>query len=200
MILARRAGIPVFVTGGIGGVHRGADQSFDISADLTELGKTPVAVVCAGVKSILDIEKTLEVLETQGVTVATIGESKRFPAFYTPDSGFNSPSQIKDISTAARTILANHDLDLQSGIVFAVPIPDKDAANAQAIQDAINTAVQEARNNGIRGKEETPFLLKRISELTQGKSLEANIALVKNNAKIGGQIAVELSKLKLSRV
>ncbi|KAI9302451.1 Indigoidine synthase A family protein [Cunninghamella echinulata] len=200
MILARRAGIPVFVTGGIGGVHRGADQSFDISADLTELGKTPVAVVCAGVKSILDIEKTLEVLETQGVTVATIGESKRFPAFYTPDSGFNSPNQIKDIPTAARTILANHDLDLQSGIVFAVPIPDKDAANAQAIQDAINTAVQEARNNGIRGKEETPFLLKRISELTQGKSLDANIALVKNNAKIGGQIAVELSKLKLSRV
>ncbi|CAO3617242.1 unnamed protein product [Cunninghamella blakesleeana] len=125
MILARRAGIPVFVTGGIGGVHRGADQSFDISADLTELGKTPVAVVCAGVKSILDIEKTLEVLETQGVTVATIGENNRFPAFYTPDSGFNSPSHIKDIPTAARIILANHDLDLQSGIVFAVPIPKK---------------------------------------------------------------------------
>ncbi|KAI8069978.1 erwinia chrysanthemi IndA protein-like protein-like protein [Gongronella butleri] len=200
MVLARIAGIPIFVTGGIGGVHRGAEQSFDISADLTELGKTPVAVVCAGVKSILDIEKTLEVLETQGVTVATVGPNKRFPAFYTPDSGFDSPCHVTNASTAASMIAANHDLALQSGMVFAVPIPSKDAANTKLIQDAISTAVSEARSQGIRGKQETPFLLKRIAELTSGSSLDANIALVKNNAKVGGQIAVELAKLKFARV
>ncbi|KAI8084485.1 pseudouridine-5'-phosphate glycosidase [Halteromyces radiatus] len=199
MMLARAAGIPVFVTGGIGGVHRGADQSFDISADLTELGRTPVAVVCAGVKSILDIEKTLEVLETQGVTVATVGSSKRFPAFYTPDSGFDSPSHVPDAKTAAQVILANHDLDLKNGMVFAVPIPEEHAANSQIIQDAIDTAVQDARSHGIRGKEETPYLLKRVTELTVGKSLESNIALIKNNAVVGGQIAVALSKLKMNR-
>ncbi|KAI9276925.1 indigoidine synthase A family protein [Phascolomyces articulosus] len=198
MILARAAGIPVFVTGGIGGVHRGADQSFDISADLTELGKTPVAVICAGVKSILDIEKTLEVLETQGVSVTTIGESQRFPAFYTPDSGFDSPSRIDNASEAADIIYSNHMLELDSGMVFAVPIPKEQAADTQAIQQAIVTAITEARSNGISGKDETPFLLKRISELTKGESLAANIALVKNNAKIGAKIAVELSKRVLA--
>ncbi|KAI7861607.1 pseudouridine-5'-phosphate glycosidase [Spinellus fusiger] len=196
MFLARSAGIPVFVTGGIGGVHRGADQSFDISADLMELGKTSVAVVCAGVKSILDIEKTLEVLETQGVTVATVGGSQAFPAFYTPESGFKSPCQVQNEKEAASIILANHRLDLGSGMVFAVPIPKEHAANARDIQIAIDTAVAEARANGVTGKEETPFLLKRIAELTKGESLAANIALVKNNAVIGGRIAVELAALK----
>ncbi|GAA5817106.1 hypothetical protein MFLAVUS_010646 [Mucor flavus] len=189
MILARSAGIPVFVTGGIGGVHRGAEQSFDISADLTELGRTPIAVICAGVKSILDIPKTLEVLETQGVTVTTVGHDNKFPAFYTPDSGHKNPLQIA-------MSLANHELELQSGMVFACPIPNESAADAKLIQNAIDTAIDEARSNNVCGKDETPFLLKRISELTKGESLTANIALVKNNAKIGGQIAVQLAKLK----
>ncbi|KAI8372291.1 pseudouridine 5'-phosphate glycosidase [Choanephora cucurbitarum] len=196
MILARAAGIPVFVTGGIGGVHRGAEQSFDISADLMELGRTSVAVVCAGVKSILDIPKTLEVLETQGVTVATMGKTKQFPAFYTPDSGYSSPYQFEKPLDAAKSIVANHQLELNSGMVFACPIPESDAADTKAIQQAIDTAVSEARSSGVVGKEETPFLLKRIAELTQGESLAANIALVKNNARIGAQIAVELAKLR----
>ncbi|CDH53349.1 indigoidine synthase a family protein [Lichtheimia corymbifera JMRC:FSU:9682] len=196
MILARAAGIPVFVTGGIGGVHRGAEKSMDISADLMELGRTPVAVVCAGVKSILDIEKTLEVLETQGVSVHTMGESQQFPAFYTPYSGFNSPGRIATEKEAANVILANHNLELNSGMVFAVPIPKDDAADAQGIQDAIQSAVAEARAQSVHGKDETPFLLKRITELTKGQSLAANIALVKNNAQVGARIAVELSKLK----
>ncbi|CEP07821.1 hypothetical protein [Parasitella parasitica] len=188
MILARAAGIPIFVTGGIGGVHRGAEESFDISADLTELGRTPVAVICAGVKSILDIPKTLEVLETQGVTVITIGKTNRFPAFYTPDSGYNA--------NAAKLIFANHKLEMNSGMVFAVPIPNESAADVKSIQYAVDRAIAEARASNIYGKEETPFLLKRIAELTQGESLAANIALVKNNAKIGGQMAVHLSQLK----
>ncbi|KAI8066122.1 erwinia chrysanthemi IndA protein-like protein-like protein [Thamnidium elegans] len=196
MILARSAGIPVFVTGGIGGVHRGAEQSFDISADLTELGRTPIAVICAGVKSILDIPKTLEVLETQGVTVTTVGHDNKFPAFYTPDSGHKSPFFVNSTLDAAKLILANHELELQSGMVFACPIPNESAADAKLIQNAIDTAIAEARSNNVCGKDETPFLLKRISELTKGESLTANIALVKNNAKIGGQIAVQLAKLK----
>ncbi|CEG66759.1 hypothetical protein CU097_004713 [Rhizopus azygosporus] len=196
MILARAAGIPVFVTGGIGGVHRGASESFDISADLTELGRTPVAVVCAGVKSILDIPKTLEVLETQGVTVATVGTTRQFPAFYTPNSGFDSPYHVETAQDAAKIILANHELQMNSGVVFAVPIPKESAADTKSIQEAIDTAITEARTENIKGKEETPFLLKRIAELTKGESLSANIALVKNNAKIGGQIAVQLSQLK----
>ncbi|KAL9554218.1 hypothetical protein MBANPS3_002925 [Mucor bainieri] len=215
MILARAAGIPVFVTGGIGGVHRGAEQSFDISADLTELGRTPVAVVCAGVKSILDIPKTLEMLETQGVTVTTIGKDNKFPAFYTPDSGFKSPYHMENPLDAAKSIHANHELEMNSGMVFAVPIPSASAADAASIQHAIDTAIAEARANNVHGKEETPFLLKRIAELTKGESLAASkldmvwhmllrlthvldIALVKNNARIGGQIAVHLSQLKNS--
>ncbi|KAI7902799.1 Indigoidine synthase A family protein [Cokeromyces recurvatus] len=197
MFLARAAGIPIFVTGGIGGVHRGAEQTFDISADLIELGKTPVAVICGGVKSILDIQKTLEYLETQGVTVTTLDkQSKRFPSFYTPDSGIDSPYYLENTLDAAKSILANHQLGLNSGMVFAVPIPKEAAADAASIQTAIEHAISEARANNITGKEETPFLLKRIAELTQGESLVANIELVKNNARIGGQIAVHLSQLK----
>ncbi|KAL1932968.1 hypothetical protein VTP01DRAFT_8646 [Rhizomucor pusillus] len=199
MLLAHRAGIPVFVTGGIGGVHRGAEQSFDISADLMELGRTPVAVVCAGVKSILDIGKTLEVLETQGVTVATVGQGKRFPAFYTPDSGFDSPMKVESPVEGAKLIAANHKLQLNSGMVFAVPIPKEDAADAESIQKAISDAVAEARSKGIFGKEETPYLLKRIAEMTKGQSLDANIALVKNNAKFGARLAVELAKLRADK-
>ncbi|KAG2184017.1 hypothetical protein INT44_009028 [Umbelopsis vinacea] len=196
MVLAHAAGISVFVTGGIGGAHRGAEKTMDISADLMELGKTPVAVVCAGAKSILDIPKTLEVLETQGVPVTTIGESAAFPAFYTPDSGVMSPCQVPDALGAAKMIHANQEMQLQNGMVFAVPIPTEHAADSRNIAQAIGSALKEASNNGIHGKEATPFLLKRITEITKGDSLKANIALVKNNAAIGAQIAVELAKLK----
>lgn len=148
--------------------------AFDISADLMELGRTSVAVVCAGVKSILDIPKTLEVLETQGVTVATMGKTKQFPAFYTPDSGYTSPYQFEEPLDAAKSIVANHQLELNSGMVFACPIPESEAADTKKIQHAIDTAVSEARSSGVVGKEETPFLLKRIAELTQGESLAAS--------------------------
>ncbi|KAH8550206.1 indigoidine synthase A family protein [Umbelopsis sp. PMI_123] len=196
MVLAHAAGIPVFVTGGIGGAHRGAEKTMDISADLMELGKTPVAVVCAGAKSILDIPKTLEILETQGVPVTTIGKSAVFPAFYTPDSGVMSPCQVPDALAAAKMIHANQEMELQNGMVFAVPIPAEHAADGRNIAKAIGTAIKEASDNDVQGKEATPFLLKRITEITKGDSLKANIALVKNNAAIGAQIAVELANLK----
>ncbi|CAG8557154.1 17341_t:CDS:10 [Rhizophagus irregularis] len=177
MVIAHRAGIRVFVTGGIGGVHWGAEKSMDVSADLVELGRTPVAVVCAGVKSILDIEKTLEYLETQGVSVTTFGETRDFPAFFTPRSGF----------MCAALIDANIQLQLNSGMLIAVPIPENEAADANKIQEALSIALAEAKE--ISGKDITPFLLKRINEITQGDSLKSNISLLKNNAKIGSQIA-----------
>ncbi|CAG8608471.1 13773_t:CDS:10 [Ambispora leptoticha] len=197
MAIAHMAGIKVFVTGGIGGVHRDAETTMDISADLTELGRTPVAVICAGVKSILDIEKTLEYLETQGVLVSTFVENRNgngdddfeFPAFFTRKSGFKSPSSLKTIKECASLIYYNSLLNLQSGLVIAVPIPEKNAADAELIQVAIENALMAARNIGVSGKEVTPFLLKRVNEQTQGASLKANIALVKNNAIIGSQIA-----------
>ncbi|CAB4405631.1 unnamed protein product [Rhizophagus irregularis] len=218
MVIAHRAGIRVFVTGGIGGVHWGAEQSMDVSADLVELGRTPVAVVCAGVKSILDIEKTLEYLETQGVSVTTFGETRDFPAFFTPRSGcmvskcfvfkglpiieisyevfvrsecnenFDlSPSNLKTVKECAALIDANIQLQLNSGMLIAVPIPENEAADANKIQEALSIALAEAKE--ISGKDITPFLLKRINEITQGDSLKSNISLLKNNAKIGSQIA-----------
>ncbi|KAI9176145.1 hypothetical protein H9P43_006510 [Blastocladiella emersonii ATCC 22665] len=196
MLVAEKAGIEVFVTGGIGGVHRGAEESMDVSADLTELGRTPVAVVCAGVKSILDIPKTLEYLETQGVTVTTYGPRGEFPAFYTAHSGIASPNHSTTIDECAAMIYHNRALDLKSGVVIAVPIPEKDAANAGLIQAAVDTAVAEAEANGIKGKDATPFLLARVAELTRGASLAANIALIKNNARVGAKVAVELAKMR----
>ncbi|KAJ2962670.1 hypothetical protein NQZ79_g2179 [Umbelopsis isabellina] len=198
MVFAHAAGISVFVTGGIGGVHRGSEQTMDVSADLLELGKTPVAVVCAGAKSILDIPKTLEVLETQGVPVTTIGNSRAFPAFYTPDSGLQSPFHVTNSELAAEMIYANQKMGLQTGMVFAVPIPAEHAGDGEKIASAIKTAVQEARSQGVYGKDETPFLLKRIGELTKGDSLKANIALVKNNAVVGAKMAVSLARMKSS--
>ncbi|KAL1916165.1 uncharacterized protein VTP21DRAFT_6169 [Calcarisporiella thermophila] len=189
MLMAERAGIRVFVTGGIGGVHRGVEQSMDISADLTELSRTAVAVVCAGAKSILDIGRTLEYLETQGVTVITYGATKDFPAFFTRVSGYQSPYNLTSPDDCAAVIQHNLNLRLQSGLVVAVPIPEAHAANGSEIQKAIEQAVEEARQQNIRGKEETPFLLRRVNELTRGASLAANISLVKNNAKVGGDIA-----------
>ncbi|RUP43733.1 hypothetical protein BC936DRAFT_136804 [Jimgerdemannia flammicorona] len=169
-------------------------------ADLIELGRTSVAVVCAGVKSILDIGKTLEVLETHGVTVATLGSSDAFPAFYTPDSGFKSPCHLSTIENAARLIDANLRLRLKSGIVIAVPIPEEHAADGRRIQEAIDQALTEAREQGIRGNGETPFLLKRIAELTKDESLKSNIALVKHNAAVGSQIAVKLSEIQAREI
>ncbi|KAG0005717.1 hypothetical protein BGZ80_009623 [Entomortierella chlamydospora] len=195
MILAHRAGIPVFATGGIGGVHRGYETSMDASADLTELGRTPVAVVCAGVKSILDIGRTLEFLETQGVTVATYGQTLDFPAFFTRTSGFKSMLKIETPKEAAELIAANHAVDLQSGIVFAVPIPEADAMNDTLVGEAIDLAIKESNEQGIFGKESTPFLLKRVNELTGGNSLKSNIALVKQNASVAAKIAKDLSIL-----
>ncbi|XP_067446329.1 uncharacterized protein zgc:136858 isoform X3 [Thunnus thynnus] len=194
MIAAHRAGISVFVTGGIGGVHRDGENSLDISADLTELGRTPIAVVSAGVKSILDIGRTLEFLETQGVCVATYGTSKNFPAFFSPQSGFTSPYQVCNPEEAAKLISSTLSLGLQSGVLLAVPIPEEHAAAGQQIEQAIQTAVTEASAKGITGRDVTPFILQKVNVLTEGKSLQANIALIHNNAKVGSQIACALSK------
>ncbi|KAG8012781.1 Pseudouridine-metabolizing bifunctional protein C1861.05 [Nibea albiflora] len=194
MIAAHRARIPVFVTGGIGGVHRDGENSLDISADLTELGRTPIAVVSAGVKSILDIGRTLEFLETQGVCVATYGALKSFPAFFSPQSGFTSPYQVSNPEEAAELIASALSLGLQSGVLLAVPIPDEHAAVGQEIEEAIQAAVTEASAKGITGRDVTPSILQKVNDLTKGKSLQANIALIHNNAKVGSQIACALSK------
>ncbi|XP_051976137.1 uncharacterized protein zgc:136858 [Xyrauchen texanus] len=196
MIAAQMAGIPIFVTGGIGGVHRDGENSMDVSADLTELGRTPIAVVSAGVKSILDIGRTLEFLETQGVCVATYGDSKCFPAFFSQQSGFTSPYHVSSPQEAADLISITLSLGLQSGLLLAVPIPEEHAATGQQIEDAIHIAVSEASLKGITGRDVTPFILQCVSELTKGKSLQANIALIHNNAKVGSQIACALSKHK----
>ncbi|KAM9352022.1 uncharacterized protein ABDE67_006881 [Symphorus nematophorus] len=194
MIAAHRAGIPVFVTGGIGGVHRDGENSLDISADLTELGRTPIAVVSAGIKSILDIGRTLEFLETQGACVATFGASTNFPAFFSPQSGFTSPYQVCNPEEAAKLIASTLSLGLQSGVLLAVPIPEEHAAAGQQIEEAIQAAVTEARAKGIAGRDVTPYILQKVNDLTKGKSLQANIALIHNNAKVGSQIACALSK------
>ena len=198
MIAAARAGISVFATGGIGGVHRGAEQTWDVSADLAELGRTPVAVVCAGCKSILDIPKTLEVLETEGVPVLGY-RTADFPAFFARSSGgkvdhcFDSPDEI------ARVIWMQRRLGLETGILIANPIPEQDALPAEQMEEWIAAACREARDAGVSGKELTPFLLARINELTGGTSLRANIALVKNNAALAAKVAVALSSLSAER-
>ncbi|XP_069715135.1 uncharacterized protein [Phaenicophaeus curvirostris] len=199
MIAAHKAGIPVFVTGGIGGVHRGGENTLDVSADLTELGRTPVAVVSAGVKSILDIGRTLEYLETQGVCVAAFGESREFPAFFSRQSGFQAPYHVRDEEEAAELIASALGLGLSSGVLIAVPCPQERAASGQVIEEAIQQALSEARSKGITGKELTPFMLQKLNELTDGKSLDSNLALIQNNARVGSCIAVALSKLQKAR-
>jgi pseudouridylate synthase len=192
MICAQLAGIEVFVTGGIGGVHRGAETSFDISADLQELAQTSVAVVCAGVKSILDIGLTLEYLETHGVPVLSVGQPG-FPAFFTRDSGFQADFQIDSPEDQAAFIRTKWQLGLAGGVVVSNPVP-ADAAMAPAEIDAIITqALGEAASQNVTGKKVTPFLLGRIKELTEGRSLATNIALVKHNALIGARLAVALN-------
>lgn len=194
MIFAQYAGIRVFATGGMGGVHRGAENSFDISADLTELSYTNVAVVCAGVKAILDIGLTLEKLETLGVPVIGYGTDD-FPAFYTRKSGFKVPMRVDTPEACAKILKTKWDLKLDGGIIIANPIPEQDEADKEKIDKAIADALKEADKNGIAGKAVTPYLLNKVKEITAGESLKANIALVRNNAKVAAQIAVEYSKL-----
>lgn len=193
MICAELAGIELFVTGGIGGVHRGAETTMDVSADLEELAMTNVAVVCAGAKSILDIGLTLEYLETKGVPVIGYG-TDTLPAFYTRESEFKVNFRSDSAQEVADMMRAKWDLGLRGGAVIANPIPEEDALEPDFINGIIHRALTDASERGIAGKEVTPFLLGKVKELTEGKSLEANIALVKNNAKIGASIAVALNK------
>ncbi|KAH9634064.1 hypothetical protein HF086_001266 [Spodoptera exigua] len=179
-----------------GGVHRHGENTLDISADLNELGRSNTLVVCSGVKSILDIGRTLEYLETQGVCVCAFGETSDFPAFYTTRSGFTAPHRVSDALQAARVLHASRQMKLASGIVVAVPVPQEHAMDEKIIQEAINNALKEADRNGISGKEVTPFILAGVAKATSGASLNANIALIKNNAKVGADIAVEFKKLK----
>jgi len=189
MICAQLAGIAVFVTGGIGGVHRKGESSMDISADLIELSQTGVTVVCAGVKAILDIPRTLEVLETYGVPV--IGyQTKEFPAFYTRMSGCEAQVCLNSSQEIAHFMKAQRDLGLKGGILIGNPVPEAEAMEETVIQTAIEQALEEATAKQILGKDVTPYLLDRIKDLTEGKSLQTNIALVKNNARVGAQIAV----------
>ncbi|CAD2081715.1 pseudouridine-5'-phosphate glycosidase [Jeotgalicoccus coquinae] len=190
MICAEMAGIKFFVTGGIGGVHRGVEETMDISADLDELGKTDVAVICAGAKSILDLEKTMEYLETKGVPV--IGyQTEVLPAFFTRTSNIKLNTTAQTTKDIAAIIKAKHDLELEGGAVIANPILESDELPKEYIDRIIMEAVKEAEERGIGGKDSTPFLLGKIVEKTEGKSLEANIKLVYNNAKVGTQIAVD---------
>jgi pseudouridylate synthase len=194
MIVSEMAGIRVFVTGGVGGVHRGAAESFDISADLEELKTTNVVVVCAGVKSILDIGATLEYLETSGVPVITYG-SNEFPAFYSRESGFAAECRSDDPSEIAELIKIKYDLGLRGGMLIACPIPKEYQIEYRIIEADIIKALSDSIELNITGKRVTPFLLDRIKKLTDGNSLEANIHLVINNAEIGGEIAVKLMDL-----
>lgn len=194
MILANMAGIEVFVTGGVGGAHRGAENNFDISADLEELGKTNVTVVSAGVKAILDLYLTLEILETKGVPVLSYGTDE-FADFYTRHSGIKMENVVNSPIEVARIIKAKRDNKLDGGILVANPIPEEFAMNPTIINEAIEKALKMADEQHVKGKEITPFLLKTIVELTGGDSLESNIKLVLNNAKLGAQIAKELCKL-----
>ncbi len=192
MIAAHLAGISVFATGGIGGVHRGAEESFDVSADLTELSRTPVTVVCAGAKALLDLPKTLEVLETLGVPVVSYGSSV-FPAFWSRDSGLPSPIRLDDAAAIAGFIRTRAELGQAGGMLIANPVPEVDEIPAADMAPVIAAAVADAAAKEITGKAVTPFLLDAIFHLTGGRSLTTNIALVKNNARLAAEIAVALA-------
>lgn len=194
MIIAEMAGIRIFATGGIGGVHRGAETTMDISADLEELAGTDVAVVCAGAKSILDIGLTLEYLETKGVPVYGYG-TEELPAFYTRKSGFKVDYRIDEPKEMAEVLKAKWDLGLKGGALIANPIPEAYSMDEAFITKVIEDAVTEANEKGIKGKDTTPFLLAKIKEITGGDSLESNIQLVYSNAKVAAQVAVEYMKL-----
>ncbi|APZ54708.1 pseudouridine-5'-phosphate glycosidase [Salipiger abyssi] len=194
MIAAARAGIATFATGGIGGVHRGAESNFDISADLQELAQTPVTVVCAGAKAILDLPKTLEVLETLGVPVIAYGQDQ-LPAFWSRDAGLRAPLRMDTPGQIARAQAMRVALDLPGGQLVANPIPAEAEIPREVLAPVVARATADAESHGIRGKQLTPYLLQRIFELTEGRSLDANIALVLNNARLGARIATEMSAL-----
>ena len=195
MICAKRAGIKVFATGGIGGVHRGAEVTMDISADLEELARTDVTVVCAGVKSILDIGLTLEYLETKGVAVLCYG-TDTMPAFYTAKSPYKAPFRVDSVEDIASFMKARDELELGCGTVVANPVPDEYSMPEDVINEAIERALREADEAGIKGKETTPFLLERIKDITGGDSLESNIQLVINNARLASRIALKYAEIK----
>ena len=194
MMIAHMAGIKLFATGGIGGVHRGAETTMDISADLEELAQTPVMVVCAGAKAILDLKLTLEYLETKGVPVLGY-QTQELPAFYTRTSGLKVDYQVDSPEMLAKILKTQHDLGLHGGILVTNPIPEQYSMDADAINAVIDQAIAEAQEKGIHGKETTPFLLAKVKEITGGDSLEANIQLVFNNAKLAAQTAAAYAKL-----
>mgnify|MGYP006158793303 CR=1 FL=1 len=194
LIAAHLAGIKVFVTGGIGGVHRGAELSFDVSADLEELAVSDVVVVSAGIKSILDLHKTIEVLETKGVPVIGYGTDE-LPAFYTRNSGIKLVARADSPDEVARAMKLKWDLGLRGSMLIANPIPTEFEADSEVISKAIDAAVIMATDQGVIGKDITPFILKEIAKLTDGKSLAANVALVKNNARVGAEIAAAFSDM-----
>jgi pseudouridine-5'-phosphate glycosidase len=195
MICADLAGIRIFATGGIGGVHRGAEKTFDVSADLTELATTNVAVICAGVKSILNIPLTLEKLETLGVPVLGY-KTKSFPAFYTRDSGLDCDYKMDSTEEIASALLAKWDMGLKGGVIVANPIPEEFEMDKKYIDEIIENALEKADELNIKGKDITPYLLDKIKELTESKSLDSNIQLVFNNAAIGAQIALDYSSVQ----
>jgi pseudouridine-5'-phosphate glycosidase len=195
MRIADMAGIKVFVTGGIGGVHRGAETSMDISADLTEMAQTSVAVVSAGVKSILDIRLTLEYLETSGIPVVTYGQDE-FPSFYSRKSGFKSPLRLDTTKEIASLLKTKWQMGLQGAALIANPVPAEYEMLSEEVELHIHYALAAAKEKQIIGKEVTPFLLKYLAEHTKGESLEANIALIKHNANVGAEIAVAYTNLE----
>ena len=200
MILAHLAGIKIFATGGLGGVHRGAESSMDVSADLTELGRTPVAVISAGCKSFLDIGRTLEYLETEGVTVGTFADGRPgkvdFPAFWSRDSGLRSPLTIQNEKEAAAIIHAHLSLPLHSGLHFANPVPEEAGIPKGEMDVFIEEAIRQADAAGASGKDNTPFILNKIKELSKGRSIDANRALIVSNVKRGTIVAKELAALE----
>lgn len=195
MILAAKAGIEVFVTGGVGGVHRKAETTFDISADLQELAHTNVTVICAGAKAILDLPLTLQYLETFGVPVLGY-QSENLAAFYSRDSGLKLDGRVESAEEIAKIVKAKRDFGLDGGILISNPIPIEYAMESTEINRAIDEALIEMENSDIKGKNVTPFLLAKIKDVTEGKSLASNIELVKNNARIGAQVAFEICRLK----
>ncbi|MCI9400344.1 MAG: pseudouridine-5'-phosphate glycosidase [Lachnospiraceae bacterium] len=195
MIIASLAGIKVFATGGVGGVHRGAETTMDISADLEELAMTPVMVICAGAKSILDLGLTLEYLETKGVPVIGYGTDE-LPAFYTRKSGFGVDYQLNTPKELAEAFSVKQAVGLKGGMLVTNPIPEKYSMDSEVINKAIDEAIAESKRQGIHGKDTTPFLLAKVKEITGGDSLDSNIQLVFNNARLAAQTAAELCKIK----
>lgn len=195
MAIAHMAGLKFFVTGGIGGVHRGADKSFDISADMQELGRTPVAVISAGAKSILDIGLTLERLETLGVPVLGY-QTDEFPAFYYRESGHEVSQRVETFQDAAEIVRAQQEMNMETGILISNPIPEQAALSRPKIEEAIEGALEQAEEKQLSGSELTPFLLAEIKDITGGDSLAANIALLEDNARVGANIALAYRRLK----